>query len=137
MWKKSDKFNYNNYNNILLRIVDIYQSIFNDVISLEQKKLGDFLFSEDLNNIENYIYKMAEIQGINFDKKEWYNMTTISFLDVNRWETSLDLIEEDIEDDNLIYPSDELYPDDELYMLENHESEKYCNLIYCGEEYLL
>lgn len=62
------------YNNILIE---------SDI--LEIKKRGDFLYSDDLNEIENMLKQICSQLFLNYNKKTWYYLSIISYDDVNKW----------------------------------------------------
>lgn len=62
-----------------------YQYIY--VIETEtlEKQRGDFLMSEELQNLENNLELIANSVNTSFRKRNWYYLSVITFDDINRW----------------------------------------------------
>lgn len=80
-WKETDKLTYTNFNTILNKIKELYFIITNKELSLMDKSVGDFLYAEELNTVEDTIL----LFDASYEKKTWYNITKFDFNDVNRW----------------------------------------------------
>lgn len=83
-WKSSDKLKEEN----LIEIADFLKELDEELgfkdISFQIEK-GCFLFCEYLQQIEKALEHLSIVYSIDFDYKEWNNLTTISYLDLNRW----------------------------------------------------
>lgn len=49
------------------------------------KQRGDFLISEELQNLENNLEQISNIVNTSFRKRNWYYLSVITFEDINRW----------------------------------------------------
>lgn len=68
------------------------ESEFYNLIKIEKtnkKNIGDFLFVEDVQMIENTIGKLCERFYINYYKKDWQELFVITYEDLNRWYEAL------------------------------------------------
>lgn len=83
-WKSSDKLKEED----LIEIADFLKELDEELgfkdISFQIEK-GCFLFCEYLQQIERALEHLSTVYSIDFDYKEWNNLTTISYLDLNRW----------------------------------------------------
>lgn len=89
-WKETDILKVEDFNNIVKQIQQIALVLMKAEKSISQKEQGDFFFTEELKEIENILVKY----DTDFQKKEWHNMTTISYEDVNRWSKAINKIQE-------------------------------------------
>lgn len=78
----------------------------------------DFLIYTYLNNIENGIENLGKGYFRPYGwrkKKTWNKGMSFSYMDVNKWITNLNLIEERLNNESSqLLPSDTLYPSDDL-----------------------
>ena len=90
-WTKNEKINYSDFN-LILADIQHWAQILNSNYSLSELSLGDFLFCEKLQLIEDTIDSICSHASIRFNKKKWYNLTTISYEDINRWAIALNSV---------------------------------------------
>jgi hypothetical protein len=90
-WNKNEKLKYSDFK-VIITIIKYLCSIYNIEESLSNNILGDFLYAEKLQNIEDLISEISEISTTNFTKKKWHNMTVIDYTDINRWSKVLNII---------------------------------------------
>ena len=111
-WESTDILTYSYLNTIYNKFKELYLRITDQELSLTNKNVGDFLFVEELNLIENALYSFNS----SFNKKKWYNITKLDYTDLNRWCTEINEIERKItetlyiitEDGNQIITEDSL-----------------------------
>lgn len=123
MYTEDSIMTYSDFNTIEQKIVSLRTTLVNLGYSIDSytaktwvKK--DFPLYTYFNNIENGIKALGK--GY-FRPKGWQNSKTwtkgmgISYRDINRWITNLNLIEERIsQESNTLFPSDTLYPSESL-----------------------
>ena len=113
-WNENEKLQYIDFKAIIT-IIKYLCSIYNIEESLSNNILGDFLYAEKLQNIEDLISEISEISTANFIKKNWHNMTVIDYTDINRWAKVLNIISNMqsggntliTEDENILITEDE------------------------------
>ena len=62
-----------------------YQYIYIIETQTLEKKVGDFIISEELQSLENNLEELANIVNTSFEKRNWYYLSVITFEDINRW----------------------------------------------------
>lgn len=60
--------------------------------TVEPKEIGDFLYSNDLNEVENILKKICSRLLLDYEYREWYHLSAVSYEDVNRWCKTINLI---------------------------------------------
>lgn len=60
---------------------------------VEYKKRGDFLRVEDLKEVENILNQICSRLFLNYKTRNWYNMSDFSYVDVNGWCKTINLID--------------------------------------------
>lgn len=60
------------------------------------KENGEFLFCEEVDEIERMLKLISELIYIDYERRYFYNLSTITFEDINRWSLQLEAIEEQI-----------------------------------------
>lgn len=125
LYNREDIMDFTSFNEITSLINSIYKE---SKVSLVTR--GEVLFSEDLQKIEESIEELSEKYGVRFKKRTWYNMSTLTFEDINRWINVLNTI---LEIQKLTYPANDLYPADDLFPEDNLFDNVYCGQLYCGE----
>lgn len=96
-WISSDLLTVNNINEILDKLYNLLYNIGIDSPIMVGVYFYDFkwIYTSDLNYIENYIVQLCNYYGIKFEKKYWDNMDGISYKDINRWCIAINLCEMD------------------------------------------
>lgn len=83
-WNSNDKLKEENLIEIAKFLKELDEELGFKDISFQIEK-GCFLFCEYLEQIEKALKHLSIVYSIDFDFKEWSNLTTISYLDLNRW----------------------------------------------------
>lgn len=83
-WNSNDKLKEENLIEIAKFLKELDEELGFKDISFQIEK-GCFLFCEYLEQIEKVLKHLSIVYSIDFDFKEWSNLTTISYLDLNRW----------------------------------------------------
>ncbi len=112
---KEDKLTLTYFNNIVVNINKLCNKIGVQLLNIS-KNNGEFLFAEDLNAIEGKLYQLSQMSYVKIDKRDWFNLSTLSYLDINRWENLIDRINKSINGYNQqLFPRNNLYPRSNLY----------------------
>lgn len=90
-WNENEKISYSDFNLIIAEVKSLC-SIYNISESLSSLSLGDFLFCEIVQKIENAIDTMCDLVELDYAKKNWYNMSVINYSDVNKWSIALNML---------------------------------------------
>lgn len=83
-WNSNDKLKEENLIEIANFLKELDEELGFKDISFQIGK-GCFLFCEYLEQIEKALEHLSIVYSIDFTYKEWSNLTTISYLDLNRW----------------------------------------------------
>lgn len=94
MWTKDDKLSVAYFKSFIQRINTNCNKL--SIRELPEKENGDFLFCEETELIERTLQNMSNVLLLNYEKKNFYNLSTFSYKDLNKWEEQLDLIENKI-----------------------------------------
>lgn len=123
MFNEDSIMTYEDFNYIEQKIVTLRTTLVNigysiEIYTAKNWNDNDFLIYTYLNNIEDGINNLAEGYFKPYgwqNKKIWTKGMSFSYIDVNRWITNLNLIEERLNDESSqLLPSDTLYPSDDL-----------------------
>ena len=87
---------YTELNQIITQI-KIFASGLKIPENLSLKNNGDFLFCEDSEEIERVLKLISDLIYIDYEKRFFYNLSTLTYEDVNRWESQIDLIDEQLD----------------------------------------
>lgn len=103
-------------------------SVYNYIYIYEEfsrKNRGDYIFSEELQKLEDNLEKIAIIVNTSFKKRNWYYLSVIDYNDINRWSVLLNYAYEKIfaQSENIITEAEEpiLTEDDQNIMTEELE----------------
>lgn len=87
---------YTELNQIITQI-KIFASGLKIPENLSLKNNGDFLFCEDSEEIERVLKLISDLIYIDYEKRFFYNLSTLTYEDVNRWESQIDLIDKQLD----------------------------------------
>lgn len=90
------------------------------IIEKKAKKIGDFLYAEDLQKIEDNIEIIAQCVNTSFNKRNWYYLSVITYEDINRWSILLNYAYEVVfeESRNIVTENEELLiTEDDYYLM--------------------
>jgi two-component SAPR family response regulator len=113
-WESGNKVTYVNLNEIITEIKNLYLNLYGiELTDSPIKNNGDFFYAEDSKWIEDKLKYLTDLQNIYYDYKNYYNITSMNYIDLNKWGQAITNISNELY--YLLYPSNDLYPSDDLY----------------------
>lgn len=89
-WQLTTKLTYLDWNTILDEFADLYSSIYGSSYTYDTKSDGDFLFVEDMADLENAVFQIPAYSDE--VAKNWYLHSSFSYLDLNRIARRMNII---------------------------------------------
>jgi len=113
-WTSAEKITFTQLNALIDDFSNMRLSIIGIDFLYTPYSIGKFWFSEDLENFESAINELAISLNIPYIKKDWYNLTDISYKDINRWSSMINSVSETLF--FLLYTSTNTYASSNTYM---------------------
>jgi hypothetical protein len=82
---------------------------------INEKNNGEFLFSEEVNEIDRLLEVMSNVLLLEYKRKYWYNLTTFNYKDWTKFDEQITLIEEKIKNTDIYVYKDDVIEDQKTY----------------------
>lgn len=122
MYTETDYLNYTDLNSVETKIKELY-TYYNLSYTPKTWQINEFVFVDDINNIEEAIDKIAGYFGypMGYIKKRKWNLkgtNNISYKDINRWLKNINFLRKSefnpLVPSNTLKPSNTLMPSNKL-----------------------
>lgn len=122
MYTETDYLNYTDLNSVETKIKELY-TYYNLSYTPKTWQINEFVFVDDINNIEEAIDKIADYFGypMGYIKKRKWNLqgtNNISYEDINRWLKNINFLRKSefnpLVPSNTLKPSNTLMPSNKL-----------------------
>lgn len=105
-WDSTDIISLKYFNELITNL-QTYANRLGIKHNLIEKSNGEFLFSEELDEIDRVLKIISNTLLLNYERKYWYNLSTINYNDWTRWDNQINLIEDKLKDIKVFTYNDE------------------------------